>query len=41
LPVTVRLRIVVTFIALLELVKSGMIALRQHESFDEIILFKP
>ena len=41
LPTSVRLRIVVTFIALLELVRSQMIALRQHESFDEIILFKP
>jgi segregation and condensation protein A len=41
LPTSVRLRIVVSFIAVLELVKSNMIALRQHESFDDIILFKP
>lgn len=36
-----RLRIVVTFIALLELVRGNLLALRQHDSFDEIILFKP
>jgi segregation and condensation protein A len=41
LSVPVRLRVVVTFVSVLELVKNGMIAFRQHESFDEIILFKP
>lgn len=41
LPTSVRLRIVVSFIAVLELVRSNMVALRQHESFDDIILFKP
>ncbi len=41
LSTPVRLRVVVTFIAILELVRSGMVALRQSESFDEIILFKP
>jgi segregation and condensation protein A len=41
LSTPVRLRIVVTFIALLELVRSNLLALRQHDSFDEIILFKP
>jgi len=41
LSTPVRLRIVVTFIAVLELIRSGMVALRQSEAFDEIILFKP
>ncbi len=41
LSTPVRLRVVVTFIAILELVRSGMVALRQSEAFDEIILFKP
>lgn len=41
LSTPVRLRLVVTFIAILELVRSQMIALRQSEAFDEIILFKP
>ena len=41
LSTPVRLRIVVTFISLLELVRSNLLALRQHDSFDEIILFKP
>ncbi len=41
LSVPVRLRIVVTFVALLDLVRNQLIALRQHEAFDEIILFKP
>ncbi len=37
----VRLRIAVTFIAILDLVRNQLIALRQHEVFEEIILFKP
>lgn len=37
----VRLRIAVTFIAILDLVRNRLVALRQHEVFDEIILFKP
>ena len=41
LSTPVRLRVVVTFIAVLELIRSGMVALRQSEAFDEIILFKP
>ena len=41
LSLPVRLRLVVTFVALLDLVKNQLIALRQHEAFDEIILFKP
>jgi len=36
-----RLRIAVTFIAILDLVRTKMVALRQHGVFDEIILFKP
>lgn len=41
LSTPVRLRLVVTFIALLDLVRNQLVALRQHEAFDEIILFKP
>jgi segregation and condensation protein A len=41
LSTPVRLRIVVTFMAILELIRSGMVTLRQSEAFDEIILFKP
>ncbi|HET9135491.1 MAG TPA: segregation/condensation protein A [Candidatus Kapabacteria bacterium] len=41
LSVPVRLRIVVTFMAILELIRSGMVTLRQSEAFDDIILFKP
>ena len=37
----VRLRIAVTFIAILDLVRNRLVALRQHEVFDDIILFKP
>ncbi|SRR5579884_3096967 len=37
----VRLRIAVTFIALLDLVRNRFVALRQHSVFDDIILFKP
>ncbi len=38
---SIRLRIAVTFIAILDLVRNRLVALRQHELFDEIILFKP
>lgn len=41
LSVPVRIRLVVTFMAVLELVRSQMIALRQSEAFDDIVLFKP
>ncbi len=41
LSTAVRLRIAVTFIAILDLVRNRLVALRQHEVFDEIILFKP
>jgi segregation and condensation protein A len=41
LSTPVRLRLVVTFVALLDLVRNQLVALRQHEAFDEIILFKP
>jgi segregation and condensation protein A len=41
LSTSVRLRIAVTFIAILDLVRNRLVALRQHEAFDEIILFKP
>jgi chromatin segregation and condensation protein Rec8/ScpA/Scc1 (kleisin family) len=41
LSTPVRLRVVVTFMALLELVRSRLIAFRQSEAFDEIVLFKP
>jgi segregation and condensation protein A len=41
LSTPVRLRLVVTFIAILELIRSQLVALRQSEAFDEIILFKP
>ena len=41
LSTSVRLRIAVTFIAILDLVRNRLVALRQHDSFDEIILFKP
>lgn len=37
----VRLRVAVTFIAILDLVRNRQVALRQHDTFDEIILFKP
>ena len=37
----VRLYIAVTFMAVLDLVRNQLIALRQHEVFDDIILFKP
>ncbi len=36
-----RLWIAVTFIAILDLVRTRLVALRQHGVFDEIILFKP
>ena len=36
-----KLRIAVTFIAILDLVRNRLIALRQHGIFDDIILFKP
>ncbi len=36
-----KLRIVVTFVAILDLVRNRLIALRQHGIFDDIILFKP
>jgi segregation and condensation protein A len=36
-----RLIIAVTFVALMDLVRTRMVALRQHDVFDEIILFKP
>ena len=36
-----RLVIAVTFIALMDLVRTKMVALRQHGVFDDIILFKP
>jgi segregation and condensation protein A len=38
---SVRLYIAVTFMAILDLVRNRLIAFRQHEVFDEIILFKP
>jgi segregation and condensation protein A len=38
---SVRLRVAVTFIAILDLVRNQLVALRQHDVFDEIILFKP
>jgi segregation and condensation protein A len=41
IPTGVRLRIAVTFMAILDLVRNRLVALRQHETFDEIILFKP
>jgi segregation and condensation protein A len=41
LSVPVRLRIAVTFIAILDLVRNRLVALRQHDVFDEILLFKP
>ena len=41
LPSSVRLRVAVTFIAVLDLVRNRLVALRQHDTFDEIILFKP
>ena len=37
----VRLWIAVTFVAILDLVRTRLVALRQHGVFDEIILFKP
>jgi segregation and condensation protein A len=37
----VRLWIAVTFVAILDLVRTHEIALRQHGVFDDIILFKP
>lgn len=37
----VRLYIVVTFVAILDLVRNREIALRQHDVFDDIILFRP
>lgn len=37
----VRLWIVVTFVAILDLVRTREIALRQHDVYDDIILFKP
>jgi segregation and condensation protein A len=37
----IRLRLAVTFIALLDLVRNALVAIRQHDVFDEIILFKP
>ena len=36
-----RLWIAVTFIAILDLVRNRMVAIRQHDVFDQIILFKP
>jgi segregation and condensation protein A len=36
-----KLRIAVTFVAILDLVRNRLIALRQHGIFDDIILFKP
>jgi segregation and condensation protein A len=36
-----KLRIAVTFIAILDLVRNRLIALRQHGIFDDIILFQP
>ena len=41
LSIGIRLYIAVTFMAILDLVRNRLIALRQHEVFDEIILFKP
>ena len=41
LSTAIRLRIAVTFIAILDLVRNRLVALRQHEVFDDIILFKP
>jgi segregation and condensation protein A len=41
LSAPVRLRIAVTFLAILDLVRNRLVALRQHEVFDEIILFQP
>jgi len=41
LSTPIRLRIAVTFIAVLDLVRNRLVALRQHEVFDDIILFKP
>ena len=41
IPPQLRLRIAVTFIAILDLVRTKLVALRQHGVFDEIILFKP
>ena len=35
-----KLRIVVTFIALLELTKSGMIAIRESENFNDFVIYK-
>lgn len=41
LSTAVRVRIAVTFLAILDLVRNRLVALRQHEVFDEIILFQP
>jgi segregation and condensation protein A len=41
LSTAVRIYVAVTFMAILDLVRNRLIALRQHEVFDEIILFKP
>ncbi|HEY3875429.1 MAG TPA: segregation/condensation protein A [Candidatus Kapabacteria bacterium] len=38
---SMKLRIVVTFMAILDLVRNKLIALRQHGVFDDIILFNP
>jgi segregation and condensation protein A len=35
-----KIRIVVAFLALLELIRSRQIGMRQHECFDEILIFK-
>jgi segregation and condensation protein A len=37
----VRLYIVVTFVAILDLVRNREVALRQHDVFEDIILFRP
>lgn len=41
LTTAVRVRIAVTFLAILDLVRNRLVALRQHDVFDEIILFQP
>lgn len=37
----IKLRIAVTFVAILDLVRNRLIAIRQHGAFDDIILFQP
>jgi len=37
---TKKIRIVVTFIALLELVKSGMIGIKESQNINDFIIYK-